>query len=204
MEPFKTFTAVAVPIDPDNVDTDQILPARLMRKSRRDGLHATYLFRDLRFNDDGSEKPYFILNRPEFRKARIIVGAKNYACGSARPGAIYAHYDYGIRVLVVESMSDIFYRNCIKIGMLPVRLAGEAVAAFRAQLHERPGATISADLDRQIVTGPSGTEHRFEIDAYAKRCLLRGLNNIALTLEREAEIEAFEHTYYQAMPWLQQ
>ncbi len=204
MEPFKTITAVAVPIDMDNVDTDQIIPARLMRKSRRDGLHGTYLFRDLRFNEDGTEKPDFILNHSEFRKASIVVGAKNYACGSMRIGAMYTHYDYGVRVIIVESMSDTFYRNCIKIGILPVRLAGAAVAGLRSQLHARPGATISAELERQIITGPDGAEHRFEIDAFDKRCLIKGLNHIALTLERETEITTFENRYYQTMTWLRQ
>ena len=188
----------------DNVDTDQIIPARLMRKSRRDGLHGTYFFRDLRFNEDGTEKPDFILNRPELRKARIVVGAKNYACGSMRIGAMYTHYDYGVRVVIVESMSDTFYRNCIRIGILPVRLAGAAAAGLRLQLHERPGATISADLERQIVTGPDDAEYRFEINAFDKRCLIKGLNHIALTLERETEITAFEDRYYQRMTWLRQ
>jgi 3-isopropylmalate/(R)-2-methylmalate dehydratase small subunit len=204
MEPFKSFTAVAVPFDMDNVDTDQIIPARLMRKSRRDDLHGTYLFRDLRFNEDGSEKPEFILNHPEFRKARIIVGAKNYACGSMRIGAIYTHYDYGIRAVIVETMSDTFYRNCVKIGILPVRLDGAAVAGLRAQLHQRPGATISADLELQSVTGPDGSEHHFEINAFDKRCLIKGLNHIGLTLERVTEITTFEDRYYQKMTWLRQ
>jgi 3-isopropylmalate/(R)-2-methylmalate dehydratase small subunit len=204
MEPFKSFTAVAVPIDGDNVDTDQIIPARLMRKSRREGLHGTYLFRDLRFNEDGSEKPEFILNHSEFRKARIIVGAKNYACGSMRIGAMYAHYDFGIRLVIVETMSDTFYRNCIKMGILPVRLQDNVVAELRGQLHRRPGATMSVDLERQIITGPDGTEHRFDIDAFEKRSLLLGLSPIALTLEREPEIAAFEQRYYHKMPWLQQ
>src|SRR4051812_40817126 len=114
MEPFKTITAVAAPIDMDNVDNDQVLPARLMRKSRFDGQYGTYLFHDLRFNEDGSKKPEFVLNQPAYHGARIIVASKNYACGSSRLGAIYVHYDYGIRSIIATSFGDVFYNNCFK------------------------------------------------------------------------------------------
>ena len=202
MEPFKSMTAVAVPIDMDNVDNDQVIPARLMRKPRSEGLYGTYLFRDLRFNEDGSEKSDFILNQPPYRNARIVVASKNYACGSSRLGAVYVHHDYGIRALIATSFGDVFYNNCFKNGILPVRLDAAITAKLRAQLHAWPGAGITVDLERQAVTGPDGAEYRFEVDAFAKRCLLAGLSDIALTLEHAGEIETFEHAYYARMHWL--
>ena len=202
MEPFKSITAVAVPIDVDNVDNDQVIPARLMRKPRSEGLYGTYLFRDLRFNEDGSEKPDFILNQSPYRNARIVVASKNYACGSSRLGAVYVHHDYGFRALIAVSFGDVFYNNCFKNGILPVRLDESVTAKLRAQLHARPGATMTVDLERQVVTGPDGAEHGFEVDDFAKRCLLAGLSDIALTLEHAAEIDAFEHAYHARMHWL--
>jgi 3-isopropylmalate/(R)-2-methylmalate dehydratase small subunit len=202
MEPFKSITAVAVPIDMDNVDNDQVIPARLMRKPRSEGLYGTYLFRDLRFNEDGSEKPDFILNQPAYRGARIVVASNNYACGSSRLGAVYVHHDYGFRALIATSFGDVFYNNCFKNGILPVRLDAAITAKLRQQLHARPGATLTVDLERQVVTGPDGAEYRFEVDAFAKRCLLAGLSDIALTLEQAGEIDAFEQRYYARMHWL--
>jgi 3-isopropylmalate/(R)-2-methylmalate dehydratase small subunit len=204
MEAFESINAVAVPIDMDDVDTDQIIPARLTRRSRRERLHGTYLFRDLRFNEDGTEKPDFILNHLAFRNARIVIASKNYACGSSRPGAVYVHYDYGIRVVIAESFGDVFYNTCFKNGLLPVRLDERAVTRLRSQLYERPGATVCVDLERQIVTGPDGSVYHFEVDAFAKHCLLNAVNDIALTLEEETKIAAFEQCYYQRMPWLRQ
>jgi 3-isopropylmalate/(R)-2-methylmalate dehydratase small subunit len=201
VEPFKPLTAVAVPIDMDNVDTDQIIPARLTRKSRREGL-ADCLFRDLRFNEDGTEKPEFVLNRSAFRKSRIVVASKNYACGSSRTSAIYVHYDYGIRVVIATSIGDAFYSNCFKNGLLAIELAEDATRRLREQLSEKPGAMISIDLMSQIVVGPDATEYRFEIDAFAKRCLLEGLTDVALTLRHAAEIEAFEKSYLATNSWL--
>ena len=202
MESFKSITAVAAPIDMDNVDNDQVIPARLMRKPRSEGLYGTYLFRDLRFNEDGSEKPDFILNRAPYRTARIIVASQNYACGSSRLGAVYVHYDYGIRTLIATSFGDVFYNNCFKHGILPVRLDQAVTAKLRGQLHASPGAMMTVDLERQLVTGPDGAEYRFEVDAFARRCLLAGLSDIALTLEQAPAIESFEQRYYARMHWL--
>jgi 3-isopropylmalate/(R)-2-methylmalate dehydratase small subunit len=204
MESFVTLTARAVPIDMDNVDNDQVIPARLMRKSRRDGKYGTYWFHDLRFNEDGSERPDFIVNQPAFRGARIVVASKNYSCGSSRIGAVYVHYDYGIRAVIAVSFGDVFYNNCFKNGILPVRLDERAVAALRQSLHAQPGAEISIDLPQQTVTGPDGTVYRFEVDPFAKRCLLEGLSDINLTLEHEKEIEAFERRHRERMSWLYQ
>ena len=202
MEAFKTLTAVAAPIDMDNVDNDQVIPARLMRKPRSEGLYGTYLFRDLRFNEDGSEKPDFVLNKPAYRNARIVVASNNYACGSSRLGAVYVHLDFGIRALIATSFGDVFYNNCFKHGILPVRLPAAVTAKLRAQLHAQPGAQITVDLEYQRVTGPDGAHHAFEVDAFARQGLLKGLSDIALTLEHAPAIEAFERTYYERMHWL--
>jgi 3-isopropylmalate/(R)-2-methylmalate dehydratase small subunit len=204
MEPFVTLTAAAVPIDMDNVDNDQVLPARLMRKPREGKIYGTYWFHDLRFNEDGSEKPDFVLNRPGFRDARIVVASKNYGCGSSRLGAVYVHYDYGIRAVIAVSFGDVFYNNCLKNGMLPVRLGEATVVKLRRDLHRQSGASVTLDLPQQTVTGPDGTVYPFEIDAFGKRCLLLGLSDIKLTLEHEPEIAAFEQRYFQTRDWLQQ
>ena len=202
MDKFVTLTAVAAPIAVDNVDNDQVLPARLMRKQREDGGYAKYLFHDLRFNADGSEKPDFVLNQPAYRDAKIIVASHNYACGSSRLGAVYTHYDYGIRCLIATSFGDVFFNNCFKNGILPIRLPAEKTAALRGQLDARPGATLTVDLPAQTVTDVNGTVHGFDVDPFGKRCLLEGLSDIALTLEREAQIRAFEERHRHTFSWL--
>ncbi len=202
MDAFTKLTAAAVPVDANNVDNDQVLPARLMRKLRIGKIYGTYLFHDLRFNEDGSEKPDFIFNRPGFKGASIVVASKNYACGSSRLGAVYVHYDYGIRAIIAVSFGDVFYNNCFKNGILPVRLDEASAAKLRADLHARPGAEITLDLPSQTVTGPDGTTYPFEIDAFGKRCLLNGLSDIKLTLENEADIVAFEKKHQAEMSWL--
>ena len=202
MDKFVSLTAVAAPIDMDNVDNDQVIPARLMRKQRDDGGYAKYLFHDLRFNEDGSEKHDFVLNQPAYRDARIIVASHNYACGSSRLGAVYVHYDYGIRCVIATSFGDVFFNNCFKNGILPIRLPAAATAELRGQLRAQPGATLSVDLPAQIVTDLNGACHTFSVDAFGKRCLLEGLSDIALTLEKEAEISAFEARHRRAFSWL--
>ena len=202
MDRFETLTAKAVPLDMDNVDNDQVIPARLMRKPRVGRVYGNYLFHDLRFFDDGSEKPDFIMNKSAFRNARIIVASKNYSCGSSRLGAVYVHYDYGIRSVIAVSFGDVFYNNCFKNGILPIRLPEEQVVKLRGELHAQPGAEIAIDLPAQTVTGPDRTVYRFEIDAFGKRCLLEGLSDIKLTLERAPEIEAFEARHRERMSWL--
>ena len=202
MDRFVTLTAIAAPIDMDNVDNDQVIPARLMRKQREDGAYSKYFFHDLRFESNGSEKPEFVLNQPAFRDAKIIVAAHNYACGSSRLGAVYVHYDYGIRCVIASSFGDVFYNNCFKNGILPVRLPPEATAALRRQMHARPGATLTVDLPGQTVTDADGARHEFSVDSFGKRCLLEGLSDIALTLEREDDIRAFEERHRRAFSWL--
>ena len=202
MDKFVTLTAIAAPIDMDNVDNDQVIPARLMRKPRVGRAYAEYLFHDLRFDADGKAKPDFVLNQPAYRDAKIIVASHNYACGSSRLGAVYVHYDYGIRCVIATSFGDVFFNNCFKNGILPVRLAAAATADIRRQLHARPGTQLSIDLPAQIVTDAAGTRHGFAVDPFAKRCLLEGLSDIKLTLEREAEIAAFEAQHRRKLSWL--
>jgi len=201
MEPFITLTAVAAPIDPVNVDTDRIIPARFLRKSPGPG-YDRYLFHDVRFDEDGSERPEFILNQPPYRGARILVTAANFGCGSSREAAVWALMAYGIRCVVGPSFGDIFFENCAKNGALAVVVPADTAAALRRQLHERPGAVMSADLGAQTLTGPDGARLSFEIDPFRKQSLLQGHDEIALTLSQEPAIAAFEARRRTESPWL--
>lgn len=201
MEPFTVLTAVAAPYDRLNVDTDQILPARFLLKRRTDPEYPTYLFRDLRFNSDGSENPDFVLNRSAYRGAKIFVGNSNFGGGSSREAAAIAFDRYGVRCVVAPNFGDIFYNNCVKNGILPIRLPEAVVAAIRAQLHARPGATLTVDLPAQVLTDVEGRQHRFEIDGFSKRCLIEGVNQIDLTLRELPAIEAFERRYRETHSW---
>ena len=201
MQPFVTLTAGAVAIELINVDTDQIFPARFIKKPREGG-YGEYLFRDLRFHDDGTEQPEFPLNRSGGREAKILVSGSNFGCGSSREGAVYALQDYGIRVVIAPSFGDIFAANCMQNGFLPIVLSDDIVSRMRGQIAEKPGATMTVDLQKQMVTAPDGSRHEFGIDAHSKNCLIRGLDGIALTLQREDEIAAFEYRYRQEFDWL--
>ena len=192
MRAFTRLTAVAAPLDLPDVDTDRILPARFLRKPRGAAGYATYLFHDVRFEADGSEKPEFVLNRAPYRGAGILVVAENFGCGSSREMAVWALDASGIRAVVAPSLGDIFHENCCKNGVLPVILPAGIVGDLRRQLHERPGATITIDLEAQSLTAPDGSTHHFEIDPFRRRMLLTGRDEIALTLAHEAAIAAFE------------
>lgn len=200
MEAFTRFTALAAPLDMSNVDTDKLLPNRFFRKARGDGLHP-YLLHDIRFNGDGSEKPDFILNQDPYRKARILVTGPNFGSGSAREGAVYAVADYGIRAVIAPSFSDIYSGNMLQNGLLPVVLPAEACDSLRAQLHAKPGAEITIDLEAQTVTGPDGAVYRFEIDASPRERLLKGQDDIDLILAHSQAIESFEQKYLDQHPW---
>jgi 3-isopropylmalate/(R)-2-methylmalate dehydratase small subunit len=202
MQAFTTVSAVAAPIDLPNIDTDRIIPARFLRKPRSPEL-ADALFRDVRFAPDGNEREDFVLNQPPFRSAKILVVADNFGCGSSREAAVWALDAYGVRVVIAPSLGDIFHENCYKVGLLPVILPRDTVAALRAQLHARPGAAVTVDLDAQTVTAPDGAAHRFEVDPFRKQALLRGQDEIALTLSYAADIAAFEARHARATPWLQ-
>jgi 3-isopropylmalate/(R)-2-methylmalate dehydratase small subunit len=201
MEPFTTLTAVAVPIDLANVDTDRIIPARFLRRTPGPG-YERFLFHDVRFHDDGSERPDFVLNQAPFRPARILVAAANFACGSSREAAVWALGAYGFRAFIAPSFGDIFAQNCGKNGALAIVLPAETTARLRAELHERPGSQMTVDLESQTVTGPDGAEYSFVVDAFLKECLLRGQDEIALTIGYEAQIAAFEERHQREMPWL--
>lgn len=201
MEPFTTVTAVAAPFDMANVNTDQIFPARFIRKPRGPG-YAPYAFHDLRLADDGTERADFVLNQPRFRDARILVADANFGCGSSREGAVYALQDYGFRVLIAPSFGDIFAANCLKNGVLTIRLPVEQVAELRRALAEAPAPELTVDLEAQSIRQAGRDAIAFEIDAFEKECLLQGLNEIDLSLRRDADIGAFERRYRKRFPWL--
>ncbi len=201
MEPFTTFRAIAVPIDIANCDTDQIVPARFLRRPRSDPDYAKFLFHDLRFDEDGSERG-FVLDRPPYREARIIVADVNWGCGSSRENAVYVLVANGIRAVIAPSIGDIHYNNCLKNGVLPIVLDKEICDKLRGQLHDRPGAEIAIDLEAQTVTGPDGATYRFEIEPFDKHRMLKGLDDISLTLEYAAEIDAFEERRRREADWL--
>ena len=188
--PFTSVTAIAVPIAQANADTDQIIPARFLSLPRDE--MAPHLFRDLRYNDNGTPKPEFVLNRPEYAKAEIVVAGRNFACGSSREMAVTVLQDYGIKSVIAPSYGDIFFNNCFQNGVLPIMLPEARVNQLLRFLLELPGASITVDLPTQTVLGPDGQSDRFEIDSFRKDCMLRGVDEIAMTLGYEADIAAFE------------
>ena len=190
-DPFTTFTAIAAPLEMSNVDTDQIMPARFMRRPR-DERYAEYGFHDVRFTPDGAKRDDFVLNRAPFDRAGILVAQRNFGVGSSREAAVYALLALGIRAVVAESFGDIFFSNALKNGLLPVRLPAEACASLRAKLLAEPGTELTVDLPHDALRLPDGTAHAFSIPGFARDCLLRGLDEIGLTFTLVAEIEAFE------------
>ncbi len=201
MNPFTKFTAVAVPLDMANIDTDKIVPARFLRKARGAD-YGKYLFHDIRYRADGSDDPGFILNQAPYRNAQILVAGDNFGCGSSRESAVWVLTDYGIRAVIAPSFGDIHYGNALQNGLLPVRLPDESVKTLQRQLHERPGAQITVDLESQTVTGPDGAAYPFDIDPNSKEKLLKGLDDIGLVMQNIEAIEIFEKRYHGEMPWL--
>ncbi len=185
MEPLVRLDAVALPIARPNVDTDQIVPARYLQKPRSDNF-GDYLFRDVR------EDAKFAFNHESYRGARIVVAQRNFGCGSSREQAVWALYDHGFRAAIAPSFGDIFASNALKNGFLPIVLSPTIVAHLLAQLDAQPGSRMAVDLPRQVVRAPDGAEHAFEVDAFAKHCLLEGLDEISYTLTLLPEIEAYE------------
>ena len=194
MEPFQHLDAIAVPIARSNVDTDQIVPSRFLQKPRSDDFGA-YLFRDLRFRADGAEIESFVLNRPPYRRARIVVAERNFGCGSSREQAVWALYDYGVRAAIAPSFGDIFATNSTKNGLLPIVLPEPAVISIIDVLQREPGARVAVDLAAQRVLAPDGVSHRFDVDPFVKQCLLEGLDEIGYTLALLDRIEKFEAGY---------
>jgi 3-isopropylmalate/(R)-2-methylmalate dehydratase small subunit len=201
MQKFTQLTGVAAPLDLINVDTDMIIPKQFLKTIERTGLGKA-LFYELRFDEDGSEKADFVLNRPAWRKAQILVAGKNFGCGSSREHAPWALLDFGIRCVIAPSFADIFYNNCFKNGILPIALPQEEVDKLMDDARRGSNATVSIDLERQEIRGPDGGLIRFDIDPFRKHCLLNGLDDIGLTLEKSAAIDAFEKSREASRPWL--
>lgn len=200
MEPFTCFTAVAAPMDQDNIDTDQILPARHLMMPR-DERYGGYVFKDLRLDQDGNEINSFVLNQNGFRPSRIIIAGHNFGCGSSREGAVFTLVDAGFRAIIATSFGDIFYNNSFNNGLLPVVLPEQTVQKLRQQLHDGPGAEVTVDLEAQTVTGPDQSTYRFEIDAHRRNRLLKGLDAVGYTLQYEDNITTFEEQYSDDAPW---
>jgi len=201
MEKFTTLTGVAAPLPMMNVDTDMIIPKQFLKTIKRTGLGVN-LFDEMRYLDDGSENPDFVLNKPAYREAKILIAGENFGCGSSREHAPWAIADFGIRCVVAPSFADIFYNNCFKNGILPIQLPQEAVDRLMDDAGRGANAVLSVDLEAQTITGPDGGCIRFDIDPFRKRCLLEGLDDIGLTLEKEDAIAAFERRRAAEQPWL--
>jgi len=191
MRAFTVHTGPVVPLDRSDVDTDQIIPKQFLKRIERTGF-GRFLFFDWRYLDDGSPNPGFILNRPEYRGASVLVTRRNFGCGSSREHAPWALEDYGFRVLLAPSFADIFYNNCFKNAVLPVRLDEKTIDGLFARVQQHPGYQLTVDLERQCVTDAFGLEIPFEVDAFRRHCLLNGLDDIGLTLEHEPRIAAYE------------
>jgi 3-isopropylmalate/(R)-2-methylmalate dehydratase small subunit len=195
MEKFTVLDGPAVPIARPNVDTDQIVPSRYLQKPRSDDFGA-YLFRDLRVLPDGSAAPDFVLNDAAYAQPRIVAAERNFGCGSSREHAVWALHDYGIRAVIAPSFGDIFASNALKNGLLPIVLPETTVQLIIGQLQAAPGTHMRVDLVEQWVFGPDGTRYRFEVDPFAKHCLVEGLDELAFTLSQMPQIEAFERRYH--------
>ncbi|HEY7528555.1 MAG TPA: 3-isopropylmalate dehydratase small subunit [Candidatus Deferrimicrobiaceae bacterium] len=201
IEKFTALKAAAIPLNRSNVDTDAIIPARFLKTVKRTGL-GEGLFHAWRYDAAGDEAPGFPLNHPAYRNGKILVAGENFGCGSSREHAVWALMDYGIRCVIAPSFSDIFYANGLKNGLLPVRLAARDVGDLIALLERSPGAEIAVDLPAQTVTGPDGAAHPFDIGSFPKECLLKGLDEIALTIAHGEEIARYEREWKAKTPWL--
>lgn len=201
MNPLSKLVAKGVPIQSENVDTDQILPGRFLSYPRQAG-YGQFLFHDLRYDEAGQAKRDFILNQPLYRDARIIVGNSNFGCGSSREGAVYALYDYGIRAIIAPSFGDIFFNNCFRNGIIPIRLSVESCTHLRNLVVEQPEKDLTVDLEALIVTDGKGNEYEFHIEEFFRVMLLRGQDELGLTLDSLDQIEAYEEAYFVSYPWI--
>jgi 3-isopropylmalate/(R)-2-methylmalate dehydratase small subunit len=200
MEKFTTLTGVAAPLPIDNVDTDMIIPKQYLKTIKRTGL-GKGLFAEMRYLDDGAQNPDFVLNKPAYRRARIVVAGDNFGCGSSREHAPWALLDFGIRCVISTSFADIFYNNCFKNGVLPIKVSAEDLAKLMDDAVRGANATLTVDLPAQEIRGPDGGVVRFEIDAFRKQCLIEGLDDIGLTLVESPAIEKFEGDAATSRPW---
>ncbi len=201
MEPFNKLEGVAAPLNMINVDTDMIIPKQYLKTIQRTGLGKA-LFDEMRHNQDGSEKPEFVLNKPAYRNAKILVTGDNFGCGSSREHAPWALLDFGIRCVIAPSFADIFYGNCFKNGILPIKLPQEIVDKLLDDAERGANAIISIELEKQEIKGPDGGTVTFEVDAFRKQCLLNGWDDIGLTLRNEDKVTSFEQQQKTQTPWI--
>ena len=201
MDKFTTLTAIAAPLPMANVDTDKIIPARFLKTIKRTGL-GVHLFDSLRYDENGAERPDFVLNREPYRKAQIVVAFENFGCGSSREHAPWALLDFGIRCVIAPDFADIFHNNCFKNGILPVRLPRAVCEALMADAQMGGNARLTVDLERQVVVRPNGEEIRFEIDPFRRHLLLEGLDDIGQTLQHGTSIDAYEARQKAERAWM--
>src|SRR5574338_1722984 len=201
MDKFTTLEGVAAPLKIINVDTDMVIPKQYLKTITRTGL-GTALFEEIRYTLDGKEVPDFVLNKPAYRKAKILVAGPNFGCGSSREHAAWALLDFGITCVIAPSFADIFYNNCFKNGVLPIKLPQEEVDKLMDDAERGANAIISIDLEKQEIRGPDGGCIRFDIDPFRKECLLNGLDDIGLTMQKAANIDSFEAKTRVGQPWL--
>ncbi|MDH5747957.1 MAG: 3-isopropylmalate dehydratase small subunit [Rhodospirillales bacterium] len=201
MDKFIKLTGVAAPMPIVNVDTDMIIPKLHLKTIKRTGLGKS-LFEEMRYLDDGSENPNFVLNKPAYREAKILVAGDNFGCGSSREHAPWALLDFGIRCVISTSFADIFYNNCFKNGILPIKVSEEDLAKLMDDAERGANATLTVDLENQTISGPDGGTVEFDIDPFRKQCLMEGLDDIGLTMKKKADITSFEDQQKMSQPWL--
>jgi len=201
MEKFTTLTAVAAPIEIINCDTDKIIPARFLKTIKRTGLGKN-LFNDIRYKRDGSEDPDFVLNKPAYRNAKILVAADNFGCGSSREHAPWALEDFGIRCVISTNFADIFYSNSFKNGILLIKVSPDELKKLMDDAKRGANATLTVDLENQEITGPDGGKIKFDLDPFKKHCLLNGLDDIGLTMQKKQKIDDYEGKQKASQPWL--
>ncbi|MCX7351600.1 MAG: 3-isopropylmalate dehydratase small subunit [Alphaproteobacteria bacterium] len=201
MQKFETLTGVAAPLNIVNIDTDMIIPKQFLKTIKRTGLGKS-LFFEMRFTQDGVEVPDFVLNKPAYRKAEILVAGDNFGCGSSREHAPWALLDFGIRCVISTSFADIFYNNSFKNGILPIKVSPEDLKKLMDDAERGANATMTIDLPNQEIRGPDGGTIKFDLDPFRKHCLLNGLDDIGLSLEKSSSIDSFETKQAQSQPWL--
>jgi 3-isopropylmalate/(R)-2-methylmalate dehydratase small subunit len=201
MKPFTTLTSTPAPLRISNVDTDMIIPKQFLKTIKRTGLGKS-LFFEQRYDEKGAENPDFILNKPAYRKSEVLIAGDNFGCGSSREHAPWALLDFGIRCVISTSFADIFYNNCFKNGILPIKVSKEDLDKLFEDADRGSNATITVDLESQTIKGPDGGTIHFEIDAFRKKCLLEGLDDIGLTMVKKGSIDTFEAKAKESRPWL--
>ena len=201
MKKFNSLTGVAAPLPMINIDTDKIIPKQYLKTIERSGL-GKGLFDEMRYRPDGSENPDFVLNQPAWRQAKILIAGENFGCGSSREHAPWALLDYGISCIISSSFADIFYNNCFKNGVLPITLDPETVETLMDDARNGANAIFTIDLESQTISRPDGNAVPFEIDPFRKKCLIEGLDDIGLTLEKKASIDGYEARQRLSQPWL--